>query len=80
MRSIDRSIPPVLLSRNRTRRQVLPPSVVLKMPRSSSGTPCWPNTAASTMSALTGSMRIFEMFWPSLKATCVHVFPASVDL
>ncbi len=32
------------------------------------------------MSASVGWMRIFEMFWPSLKPTCVHVLPASIDL
>src|SRR5215510_7239312 len=38
-RSIAMSIPPVLLSRKSTFFQVLPPSVVLKMPRSSLGAP-----------------------------------------
>src|SRR5258705_12051595 len=37
--SIAMSTAPVLLSRKRTLRQVLPPSVVLKTPRSSLGTP-----------------------------------------
>ena len=73
-------MPPVWSFRNRTLRHVAPPSVLLKMPRSSFGTPCWPNAATYTMSAFVGWTRIFEMFCASLKPMCFHDLPASVDL
>src|SRR3954470_473753 len=43
--SIAMSTPPVFASRNSVRRQVAPPSVLLKMPRSSLGTAYRPNDA-----------------------------------
>src|SRR5205814_6209433 len=44
-RSMARSIAPVLLSRKRTLRHVLPPSCERNTPRSSLGPAGWPNAA-----------------------------------
>ena len=73
--SIEMSTPPVCSSRKSVRFQVLPPSVLLKTPRSSLGALMRPNAATKTMSGLVGWMRIFEMTGASAKPTCVHVFP-----
>src|SRR5450759_836303 len=78
--SIAMSTAPVLLSRNSTLRQVLPPSVLLNTPRSSLGTLYLPKSATNTMSGFVGWMRIREIASDSLKPMCVHVLPASVDL
>src|SRR5258708_32379424 len=80
LRSIAMSTAPVLLSRKRTLRHVLPPSVVLKTPRSSLGVPYLPKPATTTTSGFVGWMRIFKIASESLNPICVHVFPASVDL
>ncbi len=45
LRSMTMSMAPDLSSRKRTRRQVLPPSVLLKTPRSWLGTEYFPNDA-----------------------------------
>jgi hypothetical protein len=80
VRSMLMSIAAVLSSRYSTLRQLLPPSVLLKTPRSAFGTEYLPNEATKMMSGLVGWMRIFEM--PSVwsKPRCVHVLPASMDL
>src|SRR5678815_4273108 len=59
--SIVMSTAPVLLSRNSTLRQVLPPSVVLKTPRSSLGTPYRPKSATKTMSGLVGWLSLIHI-------------------
>src|SRR3954469_1799941 len=74
------STPPVLWSLYRTLRPVLPPSVVLKIPRSSLGPPYLPKAATKTMSGFFGWMRIFAIASTFLNPMCVHVLPASVDL
>src|SRR5439155_26277807 len=79
-RSMATSTAPVLLSRNSTFRQVWPPSVLLKSPRSSLGAPYLPNAATNTMSGFEGWMRIFEIACTSLNPKWVHVMPASEDL
>jgi hypothetical protein len=59
-------------------RQVLPPSALLKTPRSALGTLYFPKAATKMMSGFVGWIRIFEIPCDSAKPTCVHVFPASV--
>src|SRR5258705_2072764 len=49
VRSIAMSTAPVLSSRNSTRRQVRPPSVLLNTPRSALGTLYFPNEATKTI-------------------------------
>src|ERR1041385_1467053 len=80
VRSIEMSTPPVLSSRYKTLRQVFPPSVVLKIPRSSLGPPYLPKEATNTTSGLRGSMRTLAIASEFSKPMCVQVFPASVDL
>src|SRR5688572_25560576 len=53
-RSTERSMAPVLLSRNSTFRHVRPPSVVLNTPRSSLGEAWNPKAATQAMSGLVG--------------------------
>ena len=48
------SIPPVLSSRNSTFFHDVPPSVLLKTPRSALGTLYLPNEATNTMSGFVG--------------------------
>src|SRR5262249_36253180 len=79
-RSIEMSTAPVLLSRNSVFFQVLPPSVLLKTPRSSLGTLYLPNEATNTMLGSVGWMRILEIACDSPKPTNDQVLPASVDL
>ena len=53
-RSIEMSIAAVLSSRKRTLRHVVPPSVLLKTPRSGFGAECFPNAATNTISGFEG--------------------------
>src|SRR5919204_3168275 len=79
-RSIATSAAPVLPSRNSTCFHVLPPSMLLKMPRSSLGALYLPKSATNTMSAFVGWMRILEIASEFVNPTRVHVLPASMDL
>ena len=76
-RSNAMSMPPVLSSRNSTFFQVVPPSVLRKIPRSLLGTLYLPKAATKMMSGFVGWRRIFEIAFVSEKPTCVHVLPAS---
>ena len=79
-RSMAMSTAPVLASRNRVFRHVLPPSMDLKTPRSSLSALYLPNEATNTTSGRVGWMRILEMASEPENPTCVHVLPASLDL
>ena len=59
------------------RSHVSPPSVDRKTPRSSLGTPYFPNDATYTMSGFVGWMRILEIPCESRKPMCSQVAPAS---
>src|SRR5437870_673214 len=54
LRSIEMSTAPVLLSRYSVLRHVRPPSMLLNTPRSSLGTPYFPNDATNTMAGFVG--------------------------
>src|SRR5512133_1635620 len=76
--SITSSIAPVESLRKRTFFQVLPPSVVLKTPRSGFVPQTCPSAATYATSPLRGSMRKREICCVSFRPIDVHVFPASV--
>src|SRR6476646_7906925 len=78
--SIDTSTAPVLSSRNIILRHVLPPSTVLKPPRSGFGAYGSPSAATYRTSEFQGWTRILATVRVFSRPTCVHVFPASVDL
>src|ERR1035437_2894868 len=78
--SISTSMPPDAGPLYRTLRQLFPPSVDLKMPRSSLLTPYFPKSATNTMFGFVGWMRMREIASEFPKPTFVQVFPASVDL
>src|ERR1035437_4816835 len=73
-------MPPDAAPLYRTFRQLFPPSVDLKMPRSSLLTPYFPKSATNTMFGFVGWMRMREIASEFPKPTFVQVFPASVDL
>src|SRR5205809_6006132 len=72
-RSIEMSMAAVLSSRKSTFFQLLPPSVLLKTPRSGLAAECFPNAATKTMFGSVGWIRIFEMFSLDANPTFVHV-------
>src|SRR5204863_5957520 len=78
--SIFKSMAPVFSSQNWDTCQVLPPSVVLKMPRSLLGPQVWPIAATYTVSGLRGSMAMRPMECVSLRPMCCQVLPPSTDL
>src|ERR1017187_3912994 len=78
--SISTSMPPDSGPLYRTLRQLLPPSVDLKMPRSSLLTPYFPKSATNTMFGFVGWMRMREIASEFAKPMFVQVLPASVDL
>src|SRR6266403_1036834 len=59
---------------------VLPPSVVLKTPRSSLSFQRWPVAQTSTVLPLLGSTEIFAMCSASFSPTLLQFSPPSVDL
>ena len=78
--STSMSRPPVSLLTNSVFFQVLPPSVVLKMPRSSFGPNGEPSAASHTVLVLNGCT-LMPPTWPeSLRPMNSHFAPASVDL
>src|SRR5436190_13773166 len=79
-RSMATSAAPDLPSLNSTFFHVLPPSALLKTPRSSLGTLYLPKSATNTMLGFVGWMRIFAIASESEKPMWVQVLPASVDL
>ena len=74
------SAAPALSLLYRTLRQVSPPSVVLKTPRSVFDAECFPNAAAQATSQFSGWTRMRAMFCVSRRPTCSQVVPPSVDL
>jgi hypothetical protein len=78
--SIAMSVKPVSSSMNLTLFHDLPPSVVLKMPRSGFGPNRCPGDATYTVSGLRGSMTILAMVCVSRSPTFVNVFPPSAVL
>src|ERR1035437_3210334 len=77
---IRTSLAPVSASPLITARQLFPPSVVLKRPRSPPGPKSGPVAATNTTSGFLGSMTILLMCFDSRRPTCANVFPPSVDL
>ena len=78
--STSMSRPPVSLLTNSVFFQVLPPSVVLKMPRSSLGPKGEPSAASHTVLVLKG-WTLMPPTWPeSFRPMNCQVLPASVDL
>ncbi len=72
--------PPVSLLTKSTFFQLLPPSIVLKMPRSAFGPNGEPRAAAQTMSGLVGWMTTAPICPASRRPMNCQVLPASVDL
>src|SRR3990172_7131159 len=77
---IVRSTKPARSLTKLTLRQVWPPSVVLKRPRSRLAPHGRPSAATYTALGSRGSMRIRPMAWVSRSPMYVQVRPASVDL
>src|SRR5215475_9734233 len=71
---------PTLSDRKRTFFQVLPPSFVLKMPRSGFFLNALPTAATQATSGFVGWMRTAPIWPTSYKPTNDHVWPPSVDL
>src|SRR5215204_399777 len=78
--STSMSRPPVSLLTNSVFFQVLPPSVVLKMPRSSLGPNGDPSAASHTVLVLNGWTLMPPICPDSLRPMNDHVLPASSDL
>src|SRR5437870_5323926 len=78
--AISRSVAPVLSEMNNTFRQVLPPSVVLKTPRSALGLNALPCAATYATFAFTGSMRTAPIWPASYSPRSDQVRPPSVVL
>src|SRR5262245_52115056 len=78
--SITMSVKPVSSSMNLTLAQVLPPSVVLYIPRSLFGPNRRPSAATYTVLASFGSTTMRAMVCVSFNPTLVNVLPPSVDL
>ena len=78
--STSMSRPPVSLFTNNVFFQVLPPSVVLKMPRSSFGPNGDPNAASHTVLVLKGWTLMPPICPESFRPISSHLPPASVDL
>src|SRR6476660_9351163 len=71
---------PVFSLMKSTLCQVLPPSLVRKIPRSAESPNGSPTTAAYAMSGFLGWTTICEICPASLTPENCHVFPASIDL
>lgn len=77
---MTRSVKPVSASMYFTLFQVLPPSIVLKIPRSSFGPNRCPSAATYTTFASFGSITIRAIVCVSFSPMLVNVVPPSVDL
>ena len=78
--SIAMSVNPVSSSMNLILFHVLPPSVVLKMPRSGFGPNRWPGDATYTVSGFFGSITMRAIVCVSFRPMFVNVLPPSVVL
>ena len=77
---IARARPPVSLLTKSTLRQIVPPSVVLKMPRSWFGPNGDPRAASHATSGFAGCTFTAPICPESFSPANLHVRPASMDL
>src|SRR5437868_3208377 len=75
-----RSVAPVFASTVSVRFHVLPPSLLMKTPRSGFGPKRCPLAATHSTSGLVGCTTTRAMDCVSRRPICVNVFPPSVDL